>query len=58
MKNKIIHFCGYLSLLLITACSQTHSQYICSGEIWLDDQGVHINAHGGGMLYHEGTYYW
>ncbi len=28
------------------------------GELWLDNNGVHINAHGGGMLYHEGVYYW
>src|ERR1700761_8834162 len=28
------------------------------GAHWLDDKGIHINAHGGGMLYHEGTYYW
>ena len=28
------------------------------GEIWPDDQGVHINAHGGGMLFHKGKYYW
>jgi len=28
------------------------------GEIWPDDKGVHINAHGGGILFHEGTYYW
>lgn len=26
--------------------------------LWPDDQGVHINAHGGGMLFHEGVYYW
>jgi len=29
-----------------------------SGEIWPDDQGAHINAHGGGILFHEGVYYW
>ena len=23
-----------------------------------DTEGVHINAHGGGVLFHEGTYYW
>ncbi len=23
-----------------------------------DAEGVHINAHGGGVLYHRGTYYW
>lgn len=28
------------------------------GEIWKDDQGVHINAHGGGVLFHDDTYYW
>ncbi len=28
------------------------------GEIWLDNDSVHINAHGGGILFHEGTYYW
>jgi hypothetical protein len=28
------------------------------GELWLDDNGIHINAHGGGILFHEGTYYW
>jgi len=28
------------------------------GELWPDDQGVHINAHGGGVLYHDGSYYW
>ena len=27
-------------------------------EIWPDDRGFHINAHGGGVLYHEGVYYW
>lgn len=28
------------------------------GEPWLDQQGEHINAHGGGIIYHDGTYYW
>jgi len=28
------------------------------GELWLDDRGVPINAHGGGILYHQGRYYW
>jgi len=33
-------------------------QNICSGEVWPDNNGRHINAHGGGMLFHEGKYYW
>ena len=28
------------------------------GEVWLDNNGVHINAHGGGIVYYEGKYYW
>ena len=28
------------------------------GKIWKDDKGVHINAHGGGILAHKGVYYW
>lgn len=28
------------------------------GEHWPDNKGVHINAHGGGVLFHNGTYYW
>lgn len=28
------------------------------GENWPDNKGVHINAHGGGVLFHNGTYYW
>lgn len=27
-------------------------------EVWLDTDGNSINAHGGGLLYHEGKYYW
>ncbi|MBK5721136.1 family 43 glycosylhydrolase [Dysgonomonas sp. Marseille-P4677] len=34
------------------------SQNISSGVEWLDTDGNRINAHGGGILYHEGTYYW
>ena len=28
------------------------------GKVWLDTDGFPINAHGGGMLYHDGIYYW
>ncbi len=28
------------------------------GEIWLDDRGQHIQAHGGGILKHGDSYYW
>jgi hypothetical protein len=28
------------------------------GQIWHDTAGHPINAHGGGILFHDGTYYW
>lgn len=28
------------------------------GALWNDTDGTPINAHGGGLLFHEGTYYW
>jgi hypothetical protein len=28
------------------------------GELWPDTEGVPINAHGGGFLFRNGTYYW
>lgn len=37
---------------------QQKSPTIKSGEIWPDNNGNHINAHGGGVLYHNDKYYW
>ncbi|MDE6134176.1 MAG: family 43 glycosylhydrolase [Muribaculaceae bacterium] len=28
------------------------------GAVWNDTSGKHINAHGGCVIFHEGTYYW
>lgn len=28
------------------------------GQLWLDNNGEHINAHGGGFLFFNDTYYW
>ena len=29
-----------------------------NGELWKDDRGVHVNAHGGGVIWHGGRYWW
>ncbi|VGO11976.1 hypothetical protein PDESU_00524 [Pontiella desulfatans] len=53
----------YLKLIVLTlfagsfAAEHAYAS-IASGEIWRDDRGVHINAHGGGILRHKNTYYW
>ena len=37
---------------------QTVRQSIKPGGIWPDNNGMHINAHGGGILKYKGTFYW
>jgi hypothetical protein len=45
-------------LALLTAPADAAAPVIRPGELWPDNQGVHINAHGGGILWHDGIYYW
>ena len=50
-------------LALFGACSQNKEesqsyQSFHPGALWLDTDSVHINAHGGGIIYHNETYYW
>jgi hypothetical protein len=44
-------------LVLFNACKNERKTFQ-PGEIWPDNNGIHINAHGGGILFHEGKYYW
>ena len=37
---------------------QRKPRTIRSGELWYDDSGRHINAHGGGIMKYGDTYYW
>ncbi len=59
MNFKTSFIC-LLSLLLLSvvSCTKVVSNPFHPGKIWLDDKEQHINAHGGGILYHDGTYYW
>lgn len=62
MRNRLTSL-----FILIPLCSfyqidvangQGQFQSFKPGKIWPDKKGVHINAHGGSILYHEDTYYW
>lgn len=46
-----------LITFLFYACEK-EIKSIKPGELWLDNNGTHINAHGGGILHYEGIYYW
>ncbi len=47
-------------LLLSTLCTAAASgpQTIKPGEVWPDDRGLHVQAHGGGILKVGDTWYW
>lgn len=47
-------------LVLATGCARQKGgcQSFLPGELWKDNHGLHINAHGGGVLFHEGRYFW
>ncbi len=44
--------------LLLTGAACSEQVVFVNGEVWNDTEGNPINAHGGGILFHEGTYYW
>ena len=54
-----------LAALASTAAAQSAApaqqrgpQSINPGELWPDDRGQHVQAHGGGIIKHRGLYYW
>lgn len=46
------------ALLLFPSSARAEEGEIRSGELWPDEKGVHINAHGGGVIREGGRYYW
>lgn len=44
-------------LSFVQAAAVKHAEFK-PGEVWLDTRGAPINAHGGGILYHDKVYYW
>ena len=48
-------------VLLATSClcgAQESGAQFLPGQIWPDNHGVPINAHGGGVMFYDGTSYW
>lgn len=55
MKNLLY---SMIICALFLGCNEKADQNIVPGEVWLDTDGNPINAHGGGILFHNDTYYW
>ena len=47
----------FLFTILTINCQVINTSFE-PGEIWPDTEGEHINAHGGGILYYNNTWYW
>lgn len=63
--SKYLNIAGYflfLSFFFQTILSAQNTSIgtkdIASGEVWKDTDGNVINAHGGGILFNNGKYYW
>jgi hypothetical protein len=44
--------------ICLTINCQDRNNFIKPGQVWPDNGGKHINAHGGGILFYNYTYYW
>jgi hypothetical protein len=58
MRHSRLVLCLLTLVLAAGLSAAAQPQTIKPGEIWPDDRGRHIQAHGGGILKHEGLYYW
>jgi hypothetical protein len=59
MKRSVTFAICLLGVYLMTSCKNPQPEKkIFPGAVWMDTEGKPINAHGGGILFHEGTYYW
>tara|TARA_R110002051_G_scaffold319452_1_gene403536 strand:+ start:6150 stop:7169 length:1020 start_codon:yes stop_codon:yes gene_type:complete len=61
--KKIVHLFFILIVLNLSVFAQQQQPKYNSfipGEKWLDTEGIHIDSHGGNIIYveHEKTYYW
>lgn len=56
MDMKVMRFLS--ATLLMLAALAAGAQELVNGDVWPDTDGRHINAHGGGVLEHDGTWYW
>ena len=52
-----IYLISLTLLLSIIGCLRAKAD-IFPGKLWPDDRGIHINAHGGGVMKYQKTYYW
>lgn len=68
MNNRMVYKKEFAIVKLVCAilfigvleCNSQNTKYtsFTPGKLWLDNNNEHINAHGGGFLIQDDTYYW
>lgn len=63
MANNTVRWSAFALIVcfscILFACKKANNQkFFSPGEIWNDNKGIHINAHGGGILFYDGIFYW
>jgi len=58
MKKILLGVAILLGLAVGVNKAAAKNAMVKPGEVWLDDRGQQIQAHGGGMLHWKGIYYW
>lgn len=58
MNTRLLLFLLLVPVISCTTAPDPSNSSFKPAEVWYDTDGNPINAHGGGILYHEGTYYW
>jgi hypothetical protein len=46
------------ALICLSVYCQDINHSFRPGQVWPDNEGKHINAHGGGIIFYNDTYYW
>lgn len=59
MKLNVSHLPKLILIMIFLSCQPAgREKVIIPGTAWKDTEGNVINAHGGGILFYDGTYYW
>lgn len=58
ISRSIFAACSLACCLLVASTALAEPQWIRPGEVWPDDRGQHVQAHGGGVILLDGVYYW
>lgn len=56
MRRIFILFAALTAAVACVSCGANGS--FKPAEVWADENGVPINAHGGGIIFHKGRYWW